>query len=119
MVAVAHLPEHATAPVGLQDGTDLVGLVGHEAVRLSRRSAVIKKRVALGQASVLGRIGHAPGVNGHAIEIDEIDRRIRALIRREQRISRPSSFAVPRAQTDPRPPEFGLLDWHSVTPLYP
>src|SRR6516162_11484812 len=109
MVAVADLPEHATAPVGLQDGANLVGLVGQETMRLTRRLAVIKKRAALGQASILGRIGHAPGVNGRAVEIDEIDCRIPALIRREQRISRPSLFAVPSAQTGPCATEFDLL----------
>src|ERR1051326_8715244 len=117
MIAVTHLPQHATAPVGFQDGADLVGFVRDKTVRLARGPAVVKERATLGQAAVLGGIGHPPSVYGRAVKTDQIDRGVFALIGSEKRKSWPGAFAVPSAQAGPGALELCLLDRHVSSPF--
>src|SRR5712691_2269701 len=94
VVRVLYFPNHAPVPIHLHYGAYLVWLVRNKAVCSAGGLAVVEKCASLSQATILSRVRHLPRMNDHAVKIDQIDGRCRALVEREQGTARPRALAI-------------------------
>src|SRR5438270_806472 len=102
---MAELPERPPIPIRFEDHPALVGLAAEPTV--ARRFAVVQKGSPRRQAAVMGRVGHFPGVDYVALEVDEVDHTPR---RREQGEARESSLRVKRTEAGSSTPDPVLFD---------